>query len=80
MNQTKVLINLVIIFLITAAILYGFFGTSEENRLKLKLGLDLRSGTHIALQLKEVEDPVTHQVQKIDQETLNRTPSVLQKF
>ena len=79
MNQTKVLINLVIIFLITAAILYGFFGTSEENRLKLKLGLDLRSGTHIALQLKEVEDPVTHEVQKIDQATLNRSIQVFTK-
>ena len=57
MNQsTKVLINLVIILLITGAILYGFFGVSKpEDRLKLKLGLDLRSGTHIALQLKEVE-------------------------
>lgn len=79
MNQTKVLINLVIIFLITAAILYGFFGVAEKDRLKLKLGLDLRSGTHIALQLKEVEDPVTHKVNKIDHATLTRSIQVFTK-
>ncbi len=79
MNQTKVLINLVIILLITGAILYGFFGVSEENRLKLKLGLDLRSGTHITLQLKESVDPVTGEVTKIDQPTVNTTIKVFTK-
>ena len=41
----------------TAAILLGFFGLSPENSLKLKLGLDLRSGTHITLRLLEVKAP-----------------------
>ena len=78
-KSTKVLINLVIIFLITAAILYGFFGVKEEDRLKLKLGLDLRSGTHITLQLTPVEDPQTHEVKKIDQAVLDRSIQVFTK-
>lgn len=78
-QQTKVLVNLVVIFLITAAILYGFFGVNEKDRLKLKLGLDLRSGTHIALQLKPVEDPMSGKVTKIDNETLNRSIQVFTK-
>lgn len=79
MNKNKVLINLVIIAVITLAILFGFFGVSPENRLKLKLGLDLRSGTHIALQLKEVEDPETHEMTKITPEILNRSIQVFTK-
>ena len=62
MNRNQVLINLAVILAITAAILVGFFGVSPENALKLKLGLDLRSGTHITLRLKEVKDPETGQV------------------
>lgn len=60
--------------------MYGFFGISKpEDRLKLKLGLDLRSGTHIALLLKEVEDPITHEISKITPETLNRSVQVFTK-
>ena len=62
MNRNQVLANLAIIAAITVLILIGFFGLSPENRLKLKLGLDLRSGTHITLRLKEVVDPETQQV------------------
>ncbi|MCR5661473.1 MAG: protein translocase subunit SecD [bacterium] len=78
-SKNKVLINLAIIALITIAILVGFYGVAPENRLKLKLGLDLRSGTHIALQLKEVEDPETHQPVKIDEQIRNRSIQVFTK-
>lgn len=76
MNKNRVLINLAIIAAITLAILVGFFGVSPENRLKLKLGLDLRSGTHITLLLKPVEDPETHEMVKIDEQIRNRSIQV----
>ena len=76
MNRNQVLANLAIIAAITVLILIGFFGLSPENRLKLKLGLDLRSGTHITLRLKEVVDPETQQVVKINEEIRNRSVQV----
>lgn len=76
MNRNQVLINLAIIAAITIAILVGFFGVSSENRLKLKLGLDLRSGTHITLQLKEVVDPQSGEVVRINEEIRNRSIQV----
>lgn len=76
MRKTQVLTNLAIIAAITILILIGFFGLSPENRLKLKLGLDLRSGTHITLKLLEVVDPETKQPVKITEEIRNRSIQV----
>lgn len=76
MRKTQVLTNLAIIGGITLLILIGFFGVSPENRLKLKLGLDLRSGTHITLKLLEVVDPETKQPVKITEEIRNRSIQV----
>ncbi len=76
MNRNQVMINLAIIAAITAAILLGFFGLSPENSLKLKLGLDLRSGTHITLRLLEVKDPETGEVVRIDEQIRNRSIQV----
>jgi preprotein translocase subunit SecD len=75
-NRNQVLINLAIIAVITAAILIGFFGLSPENSLKLKLGLDLRSGTHITLRLLEVKDPETGEVVRVNEEIRNRSIQV----
>ncbi|MBQ7569182.1 protein translocase subunit SecD [bacterium] len=79
MNKNSVIINVTVIAVITLAILYGFFGVSDANKLKLKLGLDLRSGTHIALKLKEVVDPETGEVTKIDKKVLDRSIQVFTK-
>ncbi len=79
MNKNQVLINLGIIAAITIFILVLFFGVAPEDRLKLKLGLDLRSGTHITLQLKEVKDPETGQVVRINEEIRNRSIQVFTK-
>ena len=79
MNKNSVIINLTVIAVITLAILYGFFGVSDENKLKLKLGLDLRSGTHIGLRLKEVPDPETGEIIKINEEVRDRSIQVFTK-
>ncbi len=79
MNKNKVIVNLTVIAVITLAILFGFFGVSDENKLKLKLGLDLRSGTHITLKLKEVVNPEDGSVTKIDEQVRNRSIQVFTK-
>lgn len=79
MNKNRVLINLAIIAAITLAVLIGFFGVNDESKLKLKLGLDLRSGTHITLQLIPVEDPETKEVQAITPAVRDRSIQVFTK-
>ena len=76
MNQKKVIVNLAIIAIITLAILFGFFGLSDDKKLNLKLGLDLRSGCHIALKLIPVADVDTGKLNTIDQNVLNRSIQV----
>ena len=49
------------------------------NKLKLRLGLDLKSGSHIAVRLMEAPDPITGQVTKIDQRVLEQAVQIFQR-
>lgn len=49
------------------------------GRLKLRLGLDLRSGSHIALRLVETENPVTGQMVRIDENVVEQSVQVFQR-
>lgn len=46
---------------------------------KIKLGLDLRSGTHIALQLVPTKDPVTGETINIDESTVKTSMEVFER-
>lgn len=49
------------------------------NKLKLRLGLDLKSGSHIAVRLMEAPNPVTGEVVKITQKVQEQAVLVFQK-
>ena len=51
----------------------------RNNKTKLRLGLDLKSGSHIAVKLLEAPDPMTGRVVKIDQSVLEQAMLVFQR-
>lgn len=50
-----------------------------RGNLKLRFGLDLRSGTHIALRLVETRNPLTGEMTKVDQRVLEQSIQVFQR-
>lgn len=72
------LILLALIFAVTIASIFTFYNF-KEKRVTLKLGLDLRSGSHLTLRLKPILNPVTGQMTKIDYSVVNQTIKVLEK-
>lgn len=51
----------------------------RSNTLKLRLGLDLKSGSHIAVQLLEAKNPMTDQVVKVDARVIEQAVQVFQR-
>ncbi len=69
------LLGIVVITAISVYSIYNF----EKKEFKIKLGLDLRSGTHIALQLKPMKDPVTGKEVKVDDAVVKNSMSIFEK-
>lgn len=73
--------NTVLTFLIVAIcvgcvfIIYDFKGKKSN----IKLGLDLRSGSHIAVQLIPVKDPTSGKMREIDDRVINNTMQIIDK-
>lgn len=51
----------------------------RNGQLKLRLGLDLRSGSHIAVQLIEAKNPLTGETVKINQRVVEQALQVFQR-
>ncbi len=51
----------------------------RSNTLKLRLGLDLKSGSHIAVQLIEAKNPLTDEIVKVDARVLEQAVQVFQR-
>lgn len=51
----------------------------KTKQFKLKLGLDLRSGTHIALKLNPMKDPVSGEIIKVNDAVVANAISIFQK-
>ncbi|MBT9585714.1 protein translocase subunit SecD [bacterium] len=51
----------------------------RNGQLKLRLGLDLRSGSHIAVQLVEAKNPLTGETVKINQRVVEQALQVFQR-
>jgi preprotein translocase subunit SecD len=73
--QNWLYLLLIIVFTVGCAwVIYDW----NTHQVRLKLGLDLRSGTHITVQLLETEDPVTHETIKITEQVRNQAIQVFQ--
>ena len=77
-TKTKNLVLLLIILAVTIASVFTFYSV-KQKKFTMKLGLDLRSGSHLTLELKPVLDPVTNKMKVIDFNTVKQTISVLEK-
>lgn len=77
-TKTKNLVFLLIVIAITLASTFSFYNY-KEKKFTLKLGLDLRSGSHLTVQLKPILDPVTQKMKTIDYSVVKQTISVLEK-
>jgi len=77
-NKWKNTVYVMLIFLLAVGsvfIIYNF----KDNKFNVKLGLDLRSGSHIVLKLKPVMDPNTKQVKPLDYAIVEQTKRVYEK-
>lgn len=73
-HKNTVLLILIIALTIASVFILYDFNTQE---FRIKLGLDLRSGTHLTVQLKPILDPVTQKIKKIDHPMVMQTIGVL---
>lgn len=75
-NKTTIILTTILALTILAvAFIYNF----KERAYKIKLGLDLRSGSHLTLKLIPAQDPVTKKIRKIDYNVINQTIGILEK-
>lgn len=73
--------NTIILIIILALTIMAIFVTYDfKNRAwRIKLGLDLRSGSHLTLKLIPIEDPITKKLRTIDYRVINQTIGILEK-
>lgn len=76
--KSKNLVYLILILLATVGSIFLIYN-AKKNTFNIKLGLDLRSGTHIALQLVPREDPVTHEMTQIDDSVVKISMDIFEK-
>lgn len=76
--KTKNLIFFALIILATIGCVFLIYNP-KTHASRIKLGLDLRSGTHIALQLLPREDPVTHKISEIDDSVVKVSMEIFEK-
>ena len=71
-------IYLVAIIILTVISGFGIYNPSKKE-FNIKLGLDLRSGTHIALQLKPTVDEVTGKVNQVNDEAVGNAINIFER-
>lgn len=71
-------IGVLVLAIVTVAALLMIWDP-RTNKLKLRLGLDLKSGSHIAVQLVEAQDPLTGKTVKINQRVMEQAVQVFQR-
>ncbi|MFH1453720.1 MAG: protein translocase subunit SecD [Armatimonadota bacterium] len=76
--KTKNLILLILIFAVTIASIFTFYNF-KEKKFTVKLGLDLRSGSHLTLRLVPIPDLETGKMKDISVATVKQTITVLEK-
>lgn len=70
--------GLIALFVLTIGALLMIWNP-RSNTLKLRLGLDLKSGSHIAVQLIEAKNPMTDEIVKVDARVLEQAVQVFQR-
>ncbi|MCL5036600.1 MAG: protein translocase subunit SecD [Chloroflexi bacterium] len=75
MRTTVILFVVILITIGGFLYLYDF----KSNTFRIKLGLDLRSGTHILLELVPVEEPGTGSVREITPEIVKQTKRIFER-
>lgn len=76
--KSKNLVFLILIIVATIGCLY-LVHNPKTGKSNIKLGLDLRSGTHIALQLIPRVDPVTGKMTEIDDSVIKTSMDIFEK-
>jgi len=74
--KTPVFLVIIIVFSVLA---FLFSYNTKTGTFKVKLGLDLKSGSHIAIKLLPVMDPTTGKMRKITPPIINQTIRVLER-
>lgn len=74
----KTLVYLVLILVVTVASFAAFYNF-QTGKVNLKLGLDLRSGSHLTVQLLPVKDPSTGKLRAVDQGVIKQTIQVVER-
>jgi len=74
----KTLVYLIIVLVITVASFFSFFDY-RTGTFNLKLGLDLRSGSHLTVQLLPVMDPSTGKMRAVNQDVIKQTIQVVER-
>lgn len=77
-GRWKGIVYFFIIVILTVASIFIIYDY-KNGTFRVKLGLDLRSGSHIAVQLVPVVDPDTGQLRPITEETAERARGVFEK-
>jgi preprotein translocase subunit SecD len=74
--KTPVYLSIIIVMTV-AAFLISY--DTQYGTFRIKLGLDLKSGSHIAIKLNPVKDPTTGEIRKIDKAVVDQTMAVLNR-
>ncbi|MBI2251148.1 MAG: hypothetical protein HYU63_00005, partial [Armatimonadetes bacterium] len=77
-NKNKEIILTILIAIITILSWLSFYDYKNKN-FKIKLGLDLRSGSHLTLRLKPVIDPSTKKLREINYQVVKQTIEILER-
>ena len=77
-NKMKTPVYLVIILAISVVAFLASYDT-DSGTFRVKLGLDLKSGSRIAIKLIPVKDPITGKMREITKPIVDQTIAVLQR-
>ncbi|MCE1246732.1 MAG: protein translocase subunit SecD [Firmicutes bacterium] len=77
-SKIKTPVYLAIIVIMTIAAFVISYDT-QYGTFRIRLGLDLKSGSHITIKLNPVKDPTTGEVRKIDKAVVDQTIAVLKR-
>ena len=78
MNWNKIKTPIFLVLIIAATVVAFFISYNRETgSFRIKLGLDLKSGSRIAIKLLPVKDPTTGKMRKINKSIMDQTIGVL---
>lgn len=77
-SKMKTPVYLVLIIAVSVAAFLMSYNT-DTGTFKVKLGLDLKSGSHIAIKLNPVKDPITGKMREITKPIVDQTIAVLNR-